>query len=57
MLRCEDCGHVSADDEDGWIAMVLESDPYTGKRVVLVYCPDCAEQFEGEGTSLSPGTS
>jgi hypothetical protein len=46
-----------ADDEHGWVAVVLQSDPDTGGREVLIYCPDCAEQFEGEGTSLSPVNS
>jgi hypothetical protein len=54
MLRCEDCGRESRDDERGWLAVVLEQDPTTGKRVVLIYCPECSEQFEGQGTSLSP---
>ena len=54
MLRCEDCKRKSADDEPGWIAVVLEKDPDTGRRVVLIYCPDCAGQFEDCGTSLSP---
>ena len=54
MLRCEDCERETADDELGWLAVVLEVDPDTGKRVVLIYCPDCAEQFEDYGTSLTP---
>jgi hypothetical protein len=54
MLRCEDCGRETNDDERGWIAVVLKEDPDTGKRVVLIYCPDCVEQFEDWGTSLSP---
>jgi hypothetical protein len=58
MLRCEDCGRRAADDERGWIAIVLERDPDTGERVVLTYCPDCAEQWEkGKGQSVSPTDS
>jgi hypothetical protein len=53
MLRCEDCGRKSSGDERGWLAVVLERDPHTGKRVVLIYCPDCARQFEDYGTDLS----
>lgn len=54
MLRCEDCDRESTDDDLGWLAVVLEVDPDTGRRVVLIYCPDCAGQFEDYGTSLSP---
>ena len=54
MLRCEDCERESEDDELGWLAVALEVDPDTGKRVVLIFCPACAEQFEDCGTSLSP---
>jgi hypothetical protein len=57
MLRCEDCGLLAADEEHGWVAVVLERDSDTPEREVLIYCPDCAEQFEGEGTSLSPGNA
>ncbi len=57
MLRCEDCARESSGDERGWIAAVLKRDPDTCERVVLTYCPDCAEQFEGEGTSVSPTDS
>jgi hypothetical protein len=57
MLRCEDSGWVSGDEEDSWIAVVLEIDPHTGQRVVLINCPRCAEQFEDCRTSLSPTDS
>jgi hypothetical protein len=55
--RCEDCGRESSADEPGWIAIVLEEDPHTGKRVVLIYCPDCAEEFDDYGTKFSPTDS
>jgi hypothetical protein len=54
MLRCEDCGKEAADDERGWIAVVLKQDAENPKREVLIYCPNCARQFAGEGTPVSP---
>jgi hypothetical protein len=48
MLRCEDCGRESRDDDRGWIVVLLEKDAYNPKREALTYCPDCARQFEDE---------
>jgi hypothetical protein len=53
MLRCEDCDRESTDDELGWLAVIHEIDRDTGKRVVLIYCPDCADKSEDYGTRVS----
>ncbi len=54
MLRCEDCDRESTDDELGWLAVMHEIDGDAGKRVVLIYCPDCADKSEDYGTRVSP---
>jgi ribosomal protein S27E len=49
MLRCEDCGRESK-TPTGWIAVVLPR-MERGRPVLLVYCPDCAVQLEGENVT------
>ena len=54
MLRCEDCDRKPAKDELGWLAVMHEIDRDTGKRRVLIYCPECANQSEDYGMRVSP---
>jgi hypothetical protein len=49
MLHCDECGRISANGADGWVAvrLDLEDDP---ERVELaIFCPSCVErEFGGE---------
>jgi hypothetical protein len=49
MLRCDDCERESK-TPTGWVAVVLDK-PEQGRPVLLIYCPDCADQFEGENVT------
>ena len=44
MLQCEDCKRSSLDDERDWITLRFEAEN-GGQPVLLVYCPQCADQF------------
>jgi hypothetical protein len=55
-MRCEDCKREWDVGDAGWIGVRLEQDPKTGEPVVLLYCPDCAEQFERKGDEVAPPT-